>query len=125
MEAAEVRRRVSAVEMLPTTLEALSMTAREVRPSLDIKTRASASGASALVFISDSVAERRVEAEKDLETYLMAIICWEPICNSFKSAGYSLSMTGKLTPSFQKNSSNFSWLTTPMVSPSCVVTSIL
>lgn len=61
MEAAEVRRRVSAVEMLPTTLEALSMTAREVRPSLDIKTRASARGASALVSVSKFVAERERE----------------------------------------------------------------
>lgn len=48
MEAAEVRRRVSAVEMLPTTLKPLSTTARDVRPSLDISTRASARVASAL-----------------------------------------------------------------------------
>lgn len=48
MEAAEVRRRTSAVEMLPTTLEPLSTTATEVRPSLDMSTRASARGASAL-----------------------------------------------------------------------------
>jgi hypothetical protein len=47
-EAAEVSRRTSALEMLPTTLEALSITATEVRPSLDMSIRASARGASAL-----------------------------------------------------------------------------
>lgn len=52
MLAAEVRRRVSEVEMLPTTLEALSITAREDRPSLDIRTRASARVASALLGVS-------------------------------------------------------------------------
>lgn len=48
MEAAEVSRRVSAVEMLPTTLEPLSTTAIEVRPSWDMRTRASAREASEL-----------------------------------------------------------------------------
>lgn len=48
MDAAEVRRRTSAVEMLPTTLEALSITATDVRPSFDMSTSASARVASAL-----------------------------------------------------------------------------
>lgn len=50
MEAADVKRRISAVEMFPTTLLPLSTTATDVRPSLDMRTRASARGASALEF---------------------------------------------------------------------------
>lgn len=118
MEAAEVSRRVSAVEMLPTTLEALSTTAIEVRPSWDIRTRASAREASALGGDVSIVQDGRKDEEREKRTYLMAMICFDPICKSLKTAGYSLSITGKFTPSFQKNSSTFSWLTIPTVSPS-------
>ena len=48
MEAALVKCLRSAVDMLPTTLRPLSTTAIEVKPSLDIRVRASARGASAL-----------------------------------------------------------------------------
>lgn len=64
-----------------------------------------------------------MESGRKSETYLIAIICCDPICKSLNMVGYSLSMSGKLMLSFQKNSSNFSWLTIPMVSPSSVVTS--
>jgi hypothetical protein len=46
--AAFVRRRTSAVEMLPTTLRPLSTTATELRPSELMRVRASARGESAL-----------------------------------------------------------------------------
>lgn len=51
----------------------------------------------------------------------MEIICCDPICRSLRSTGYSLSITGKLMPSFQKNSSNLSWDRIPVTSPSSLV----
>lgn len=99
---------VSVVEMLPTTLLALSRTAKEEIPSSRSKARPSARGWSPLSLL--------VRPVSSLSTHLIDMGVLEPILRSLKYCEYSWSMTGNWRPFSQRNRINLVWLSRPVTS---------